>query len=236
LLQQTARFILKGLGSLAKGKPIKFASLSYLNMDDLSEKKLSASSKDDFRDLNVLQTIIEFLALKSAQDGAMAIQLNMASGSSYDAWNQSLPFELNNASKLYGELYCHNTAKEAILGCSIKQNKEFLLKLLTVKTLVLAKEYSNYLLDFMSSQQIQLLNETLGELYQEIKYNVVYSLDFFEINDAMIRSALGSQDGNCYDRLISEIYSDRNNFGRPDFWRELYEAKNSGVKTPSSPL
>ena len=68
----------------------------------------------------------------------------------------------------------------------------------------------------------------MGDIFEEIKYNVVYSLDFFEMNDSMIRSALGSQDGNAYDRLISEIYSDRNNFGRPDFWRELWEAKNSG--------
>ena len=236
LLQQTARFILKELGSLAKGKPIKFQSLYYLNMDDISERKLQASSKNDFRDILVIQSIIEFLALKSAQDGAMTIQLNMTNGSSYDAWNLSLPFELNNASKLYGELYCHNTAKDAILNCSIKQNKEFLLKLLTVKTLTLAKEYSTYLLDFMSSQQMQMLNETLGDLFDEIKYNVVYSLDFFEYNDAMMRSALGSQDGNCYDRLISEIYSDRNNFGRPEFWRELFEAKNSGVSASFNPL
>lgn len=89
-------------------------------MDDLSERKLEASSKNDFRYFNVLQNLMEFLALKSAQDGAMAIQLNMANASSYDAWNSSLPFELNNASKLYGELYCYNTAKDAILGCSIK--------------------------------------------------------------------------------------------------------------------
>jgi hypothetical protein len=61
-----------------------------------------------------------------------------------------------------------------------------------VKTLTLAKEYSTYLLDFMSSQQMQMLNETLGDLFDEIKYNVVYSLDFFEYNDAMMRSALGS--------------------------------------------
>ena len=80
----------------------------------------------------------------------MAIQMNMANGSSYDAWNLSLPFELNNASKLYGELYCHNVAKKAILNCSIQQNKDFLVKLLIVKTLTLAKEYSTYLLDFMS--------------------------------------------------------------------------------------
>lgn len=39
---------------------------------------------------------------------------------------------------------------------------------------------------------MQMLNETLGDLFDEIKYNVVYSLDFFEYNDAMMRSALGS--------------------------------------------
>lgn len=161
----------------------------------------------------------------------MAIQLAMASGSSYDAWNSALPFELNNASKLYGELYCHNTARKAIQDCTITPNKNFLTKCLIVKTLTLAKEYSNYLLDFMNAQQMVMLNQTLAEIFEEIKYNVVYSLDFFEINDTMMRSALGSQDGNCYDRLISEIYSDRNNFGRPDYWRELYDAKNSGFNT-----
>jgi acyl-CoA oxidase len=152
LLQQTARFILKGLGQIAKGKPVQFKSLYYLNMDDLSEKKLLVEKKEDFKNLEIIQSLIEFMALKSAQDGAMAIQLYMASSSSYDAWNQSLPFELNNASKLYGELYCHNTAKEAILNCSVKNNSNFLMKLLLIKTLTLAKEYSSYLLDFMSAK------------------------------------------------------------------------------------
>lgn len=46
LLQQTARFILKGLGSLAKGKPIKFDSLAYLTMDDTSERKFAATTQE----------------------------------------------------------------------------------------------------------------------------------------------------------------------------------------------
>lgn len=39
---------------------------------------------------------------------------------------------------------------------------------------------------------MSMLNVTLCELFDEVKYNVVYSLDFFEINDAMMRSVLGA--------------------------------------------
>ena len=65
------------------------------------------------------------------------------------------------------------------------------------------------------------------ELYSEVKYNIVKSFDYFQVGDVMLRSVLGSEDGNAYDRMISEIYSDQRNFGRPDFWRDLWETRNT---------
>jgi acyl-CoA oxidase len=229
LLQQSAKFILKGMGRLAKGKPVKFETLYYLTLDDLSERKLEAETVQDFKSLDTAQRILEFVAAKSAQEGGMAVQLNMASDNGFNAWNKSLPFDLNNASLLYGELYCFNIARREILNCSVLKNQSFLTKLLIIKSLILAKEYSSYLLDFLTNDQQILIHDALLELYEEVKYNIVYSFDFFQVNDTMIRSVLGAQDGNCYDRLISEIFADRRNFGRPDFWRELWEVRNEDL-------
>lgn len=47
----------------------------------------------------------------------------------------------------------------------------------------------------------------------------------------MLRSVLGCEDGNCYDRLISEIFADRKNFGRPFFWRELWDVRNEDLSS-----
>jgi acyl-CoA oxidase len=226
LLQQTSRFILKGMGRLAKGKTGKFETLYYLTMDDLSERKIDHEEVEDFKQIDTVQILMEYIAAKSAQEGAMAIQLGMTQGSAYDAWNNALPFDLNNAAKMYGELFCHNEAKKAILNCSVNENKEFLSKLLVIKGLTLAQEYAQYLLDFLSNDQLILIHDALLQLYEEVKYNVVYSFDFLEINDTMLRSTIGAQDGNCYDRTISEIFADGRNFGRPDFWRYLWEVRN----------
>lgn len=219
------------MGRLAKGKPVKFETLYYLSMDDLSEKTLEANAVSDFKTLDIIQNLMEFITTKSAQEGAMAVQLNMTETSGFNAWNKSLPFDLNNASKLYGELYCHNIARREILNCSVKQNQQFYKKLLIIKGLTLAQEYSSYLLDYLTNDQMIMIHDALLELYDEVKYNVVYSLDFLEVNDTMLRSVLGAQDGNCYDRLISEIYSDGRNFGRPDFWRELWDVRNQEIAT-----
>ena len=138
LLQQSAKFLLKGLGRLAKGKPAGFETLYYLTIGDLSERNISASSIADFRNLDTIQALMELIAAKSAQEGAMAVQLNMATEDAFNSWNKSLPFDLNNASKMYGELYCHNIARKEILNCSVVKNKNFLTNLLLIKGLTIA--------------------------------------------------------------------------------------------------
>ena len=151
LLQQTAKFLLKEMGNLAKGKEVKYQTLYYLTIDDLSQEKLQATSVACFKNLDTIQALMEYLARKSIQEGGFAMQLNMATNDPYDSWNSSLPFDLNNASKLYGELYCHNTARTEIANCSVAANREFLNKMLVIKGLTIALEYSVYLLDFITS-------------------------------------------------------------------------------------
>jgi hypothetical protein len=41
----------------------------------------------------------------------------------------------------------------------------------------------------------------------------------------VIKSAIGSEDGNIYDRLLSKLNSDRRNMGKSEEWRYLLQVR-----------
>ena len=226
LLQQTARFIMKGLGKLSQGKNVKYTSVDYLTLDSLAEQKLDLKDLDELKSLDVLLKVITFAAAKSAQDGMIQMQVNMGATDTFHAWNQCLPNGLESAAKLFGLLYLHRVARTEIQNCPVESARVFFERLFRISALKLIEEYSGYLLNYMDIDQMKHIREILAEDYKLIKYDVVKSLDYLEMSDTMFQSALGSKDGNVYDRLISDIHGDRRNFGRPPFWREVYELRN----------
>lgn len=128
LLQQTARFVMKGIDKILKGEENPYPTLSYLKFEDFDEMKIETPV--DFRSIDFNEKILEFRAAKAAMEGALFIQQQISQDiSAFDAWNNSIPFECNNISRFYGELYFHKVGKEAILNCPNPKNREFLRKL-----------------------------------------------------------------------------------------------------------
>lgn len=101
-------------------------------------------------------------------------------------------------------------------------------KLLQISCLTRVRENADQLFGFLSTTQVKIINRKLLALFEETKFNIVRSFDEIGYSDGTIRSALGASDGNVYDRLISEIMSQRNNFGRAPFWRDVWAIRNSG--------
>lgn len=224
LLQQTARFVLNGLNNLLKESSNSFETLSYLKIKDYDEEKLSPDA--DLTNIEVRRTILEYRAGKAAMDGALFIQSKMGiENSAFDAWNDTIPFECNNLSRFYGELHFHREGEKAVINCPNEKNKEFLSKLLTIYDLTIIKERPEYLLNYMTEEHIVKIEEILLKLYEEVKYNVVYSFNCLEIDDLVMNSTIGSQDGNLYERVMSKINADGRNFGRPSFWRDIIKVR-----------
>lgn len=230
LLQQTGRFILKSFTKMAQGKPVQFQSLDYLTLNDLSEVRCPVQAKEDYLNLDIVEEIMVHIARKTAQDCAIGIQLKMTSSDAYDAWNDSLPFDTENAAKMFGQLYTFRVAKRHILSCPVTSNRNFLSKLLVIHALEIIRRFGQYLLDYVSQEQMEMMEEISLQLFSEVKYNMVASFDYLMMNDTLTQSAIGAEDGNAYDRLISEIFADRRNFGKPSYWRYLWDVRNGQDK------
>ena len=54
---------------------------------------------------------------------------------------------------------------------------------------------------------------------------MIASMNFLYQEDHIVKSAIGSSDGNIYDRLISKINSGAGNMGKAEDWRDLWEAR-----------
>ena len=233
LLIQTTQFILSNLGKHAKGETIAYKSLSYLQkwIPEIQEsvKFTKPQSADAFENLDLLGELLEYRAAKAAIEGGMEIQLGLASNSAFDAFNNSLPFANNKAALFYGELFMFNQCKLGILTCENPKNARFLKKVLTIYALTLVKETSEFYLDYLNTEVISVIEDTLLKLFEEVKYNMIASLNFLYQDDHVIKSAIGSSDGNIYDRVISKLNSDRRNMGKSDDWRYLLEVRRHGI-------
>lgn len=127
---------------------------------------------------------------------------------------------------MYGNHYIFKNAKQKITTCPVEVNRDFLTKLLTIFSFEVIRKFNHYTLDYFNSEQIEMMEEVSLKLYDEVKHNMVASFDYMLMNDTLTQSAIGAEDGNAYDRLISEIYADRRNFGKPSYWRYIWEVRN----------
>lgn len=232
LLLQTAQFILKGVARLAKGKTVFYPSLSYLKkwlqrVQD-GEQFRKILNRSEFESLDLLQELLEYRAAKAALEGAMDIQLGMTTHSAFDAFNGSMPFSNNKAALFYGELFMFNKCKEGIANCPNINNAAYLQKILAIYALTIIKETSEFYLDYLNKNHIELLEETVLKLFDEVKYNMLASMKYLYQDDHVIKSAIGSADGNIYDRLLSKLNSDRRNMGKSKEWRYLLEVRRDG--------
>lgn len=227
LLQQVSKFILKGLSRLAKGKPLKYASLDYLGEEGIEDEKFNFETPAAYKDVQVLHRLLKIRAKRAAMEGTGALTTNMSKGlSTFCSWNRSIPFDLDCAAKAYGELYIYDIAKQQIASCSEPRNKSYLENLLCIYAIGRVKENYELLADNLDRDQVKLMNELLLNLFYAIKYDAVLSLDGLLMEDEIVRSPFGTQKGNMYEQFMSRILAERDNFGRAPYWRDIVMARN----------
>ena len=106
----------------------------------------------------MIAELLEYRAAKAAMEGALEVQLGMASKSPFAAFNSSLPFSNNKAAIFYGELFMFQKAYEQILECKNQNNASFLGKVLSIYGLAAIKESSEFFLDYLTQKDIQMID------------------------------------------------------------------------------
>jgi len=63
---------------------------------------------------------------------------------------------------------------------------------------------------------------------------MIASMNFLYQDDHMVKSAIGSSDGNIYDRVISKINSGAGNMGKAEDWKELLDLRKGSQFSSAS--
>lgn len=227
LLQQTSRFLMKQYMKYLQGNGCKYPSLSFLSMDPAFEDSLSDCLPEELLDLSLIELIFERRCLKAIQFTVENLQNSISSGlEPIDAWNQVVPQGSNDSAILFGELFFLKEAKKALKECPIAENKAFMEKVIQIYALSSIRKRADTVAGFLSMGHISMIPNLLVKLYDSIKYDLVSFFDQSGFSDALLRTSIGSSDGNCYDRLVSEIMADRKNFGRAPWWKDIWRVRN----------
>lgn len=230
LLQQVSRFLLKGLQKLGSGSKIEYSSLKFLTEDGLEAEKITFKDSTVLNCPHFLHKLMKIRAKRSLLEAGAVLGGLFAQGlDQFESWNRAIPFDLDQASTYFGELFMYEEAMNQILACSSQKNKAFLLKLLAIFAIPRIKESFAVLSENLNSEAIKLMNEHLLALYEDIKYDAVLCLDGLLMEDEIVRSPFGCKAGNMYEQFLSSLLSQRDNFGKAPYWKEIVSARN-GVK------
>lgn len=139
LLQQTAKFLLSEYAQVAQGNQSKYPTLDFLRLEPV--EAIEFEDEEELDDLEFLETILKMRLLKVIQEGAAKFMIEKAQTEiNFDAWNRSVPFNLNQMATSYGQLFLFQSAKKQIVQCPNEANKDFLTKLLQISTLNRVRE------------------------------------------------------------------------------------------------
>ncbi|KAG0246049.1 acyl-CoA dehydrogenase/oxidase C-terminal [Mortierella sp. GBAus27b] len=204
LTQQTARYLLKQiqLATTEPGKVTPFSKyvIKTVNQDAFQAERCSVQGTDDWLLPEVQLAAFEHragrlvadLAVSAVQDGAVWSDLNL------ECWR-----------------LCHAHSQYVLARSAIESVAQAKSQGLSPQTIVVLKRLSDlfalhtiqgslgdYLEDyFLSPKQCQLLRQQIKSLQKALADDVVGLVDAFDFSDHYLNSALGSADGNAYQRL-----------------------------------
>lgn len=228
LLQQTGRFLLEALRSLAKGKTLPFKSLQFLKLkfshqDYHSKEEESLFAKDKHEALKALEIRANFWI------HALAAQLEKeikAGNDAFDAWNTVQVPYVRMAAFSYGELYIAHQFQIGLKRCRNSATKEVLKKLYSLfVSIIVEGDSSLYEIGYLNQNDSKYLREEIKKLCADLKSEVNSLIDAIAPPDEVLNSPIGAYDGDIYNRFISTVFTAPGCFEKPDYWREIVSKK-----------
>ena len=142
MIMQTARFILKNLSWMVKGKPI-METCEYLSMADPDPASFSGTLTDK-----------DFIRLfqKRAKDTAMAAGELLATNP--NLWDEAQPYVVKEATRAYYDLYLAQTYKDFVKKVEDEKFRAVLTRLSDIFNRAVVLRDGLYFRDFLSKEQI----------------------------------------------------------------------------------
>ena len=213
LIQQTARYILKNIQNILKGKPVEAASMTFLTIDPevVRTAKATFVTSADLRDKpETLQAMLKHRVNYLVQRSIVKLQDTVQhSSDSLEGWNESQVHYLQNLGFAYGDLFFADLflrkCKEVRAAC--QETSAMLMRLYELFTLGKIEEDLNTFRDndYISTEQAWVIKETVVALTREVGESAVRLIDAVAFPDQMVGSVLGNSDGQIYRHMCEAV-------------------------------
>ncbi|XP_051483612.1 peroxisomal acyl-coenzyme A oxidase 2 isoform X2 [Apus apus] len=201
LLLQTARFLIKSFMAASSGQPVP-PSVTYLAA--VKPRKCPAKNKLDFLSPDIYTEAYEHTAVRLISSTAAKLQDLIQSGvKKHDAWNQCT-VQLAQAAKAHCHYITVKNFAETVERLETKAGIQKIMKHLC-DLFALHGIFSNagvFLHDgYLSGAQMDMVTASYLDLLPVIRKDAVPLVDAFDFSDKSLNSALGSYDGQVYQRF-----------------------------------
>lgn len=231
MAQQWARFLVKSLGKLMKGKTLK-GWVNYLNrVQEISELKCSAQWPEDFDSLEMQEEMMIVRACYLIGD--TWLKLSQSTEPMQTRWNEIYQQELIDMSRVHTMLVTFQIFRDGIKGSWLQENTKKVLWNLW-KLFAAHDVYYNCssLFEwgyFQKGHQSMLLDYIKIQL-KTIRPQILPLIEWYGINDNILNSTIGNSYGDIYEtQLETAVNSELNKRDMfPDFEKYMqpfYHAK-----------
>jgi acyl-CoA oxidase len=232
LIQQPAKFILKGVQKLVKGQRIETRSLAELTLDQEAVATAKLPDGPLGGQPQLLVALLSHKLNRLVHNSMLKLQENVASCKDVThAWNQTQVHHLYDAAVAYGELHYAKLmlAKCAELKAVCADTAALFLKIteLFVYTKVekdLAVFREN---DYVSTAQGHAIKAYIVTLCEELAESSVRIIDAIALPDKLIGSPLGAQDGQVYRHFMQAVEGAKGCYEKASWVGMLHELRRS---------
>jgi len=210
LIQQCAKFILKGIQKLVKGQGVEAGSLAELTLDQeaVAAAKLPAGS---FRDQPpLLLSLLSHKLNRLVHNSMLQLQANVTKHKDLmHAWNQTQVHHLYDAAVAFGELHYAKLMlrKHAEMKAVCENTAAVFLRIIELfvytkveKDLAVFREN-----DYISTSQGHAIKAYVVSLCEELAESSVRIIDAIALPDKLVGSPLGMQDGQVYRHFMQAV-------------------------------
>ena len=233
LIQQTARYILKNIQNILKGKPVEASSMSFLTIDPevVRTAKANFTSAADLRDRpDALQAMLKHRVNLLVQRSIIKLQETVQKASdSLEGWNETQVHYLQNLGFAYGDLFFADLflrkCREVKAAC--QETSAMLMRL--YELFVLGKIEDDLCTfrdnDYITTDQAWVIKETVVSLTREVGESAVRLIDAVAFPDQVVGSVLGNSDGQMYRHMAEAVERSPNVTGKPHYMELLQQLR-----------
>lgn len=238
LQQQTGNYLLDLAGEIEQGKKIKspMGSADFLNdMRSIVFQTFQATTEHDVKDPKVSIAAYDWLVVYLLKESSRKLQRELQSGKdAFTARNDSQAYYLHSLSRAYIERTClvwfYNYCMDPTLSPELVK---VLTKLCALFGLWSLQKHLSVLYQggyVSGSNPAEIIKSGIINLCSSLKDDSVALVDVFAPPDFVLHSAIGSSDGQIYQRLYNAMLQTPGCVEKPSWWKDFVQKPERGSR------